>query len=178
MHTRNFAQSGLVALIRRPVEKVVGRVGNQLSLTYRAGGRRDSSSSGIQALNEGGFEQEVPAGGALLVPYRLQLEALNRTGIWATRNAGVRVDSSRLYSPHPAAIEGTLPRRVPAERGDHARLRALVDALKVGDDLELLPEEIRKESGLGTGAGVPRGATRARRQASIALATESVADQV
>jgi hypothetical protein len=113
-----------------------------LSLTYRAGGRRDSSSGGIQALNEGGFGQEVPAGGSLFVADGLQLEALNRTGIRATRNAGVRVNSIRLYSPHPAAIEGALPRRVPAERWDDARLRAFVDALEVGDDLELLPEEI------------------------------------
>jgi hypothetical protein len=113
-----------------------------LSLTYRAGGRRNSSSVGIQALNEGRLEQEVPAGGSLFIPDGLQLEALNRTGIWATRNAGVWVDSSRLYSPHPAAIEGALPRRVPAEGRGDAWLGAFVDALEVGDDLELLPEEI------------------------------------
>jgi len=69
------------------IEEVVGRVGHRLSLAYRAGGRRNSSSRGIQALNEGGFEQEVPAGGPLLVPYGLQLEALNPTGIRATRDA-------------------------------------------------------------------------------------------
>jgi len=63
------------------VEEVVCRVGYQLSLTYRAGGRRDSSSCGIQALNEGGFGQKVPAGGSLFVADGLQLEALNRTGI-------------------------------------------------------------------------------------------------
>ena len=142
-------------LLVSAVEEVVGGVGHQLSLAYRAGGRRNSSSSGIQALNEGGFEQEVPAGGPLLVPYGLQLEALNRTGIWATRNAGVRVDSSRLHSPHPAAIEGTLPCRVPAERRNDAWLGAFVNALEVGDDLELLPEEIRKERGFGAGGGVP-----------------------
>ena len=175
---RVFVDRTVKLLLVSAVEEVVGGVGHQLSLAYRAGGRRNSSSSGIQALNEGGFEQEVPAGGPLLVPYGLQLEALNRTGIQATRNAWVRVDSSRLHSPHPAAIEGALPCRVPAERRSDAWLGAFVDALEVGDDLELLPEEIRKEGGLGTGAGVPRGATCACGQASIALATESVADQV
>ena len=173
-----FRQPHSELLLVSAVEEVVGGVGHQLSLAYRAGGRRDSSSCSIQALNEGGFEQEVPAGGPLLVAYGLQLETLNRSRIWATRNAGVRVDSSRLYSPHPAAIEGALPCRVSAERRSDAWLGAFVDALEVGDDLELLPEEIRKEGGLGPGAGVPRGATCARRQASIALATESVADQI
>jgi hypothetical protein len=175
---RVFVDPTVKALLVSAVEEVVGGVGHQLSLAYRAGGRRNSSSSGIQALNEGGFGQEVPAGGPLLVPYGLQLEALNRTSIRATRNAGVRVDSSGLHSPHPAAIEGPLPCRVPAERRSDTWLGTFVDALEVGDDLELLPEEIRKEGGLGTGAGVPRGATCACRQASIALATESVADQV
>jgi hypothetical protein len=176
--TRNFTQSGLERLIVRAVEEVVGRVGHQLSLTHGAGGGRNRSAVSVQALDEGRFEQEVPAGGPLLVPYGLQLEALNRTGVRATRNAGVRVDSSGLHSPHPAAIEGALPCCVPAERRSDACLGAYVDALEVGDDLELLPEEIRKEGGLGTGAGVPRGATCACRQTSIALATESVADQV
>lgn len=176
--TRNFTQSGLERLIVRPVEEVVSRVGHQLSLTDGAGGGWNRSAVSVQALDEGGFEQEVPASGSPLVPYGLQLQALNRTGIRATRNARVRVDSSRLHSPHPAAIEGALPCRVSAERRSDAWLRAFVDALEVGDDLELLPEEIRKEGGLGTGAGVPRGATCACRQTSIALATESVADQV
>jgi len=78
----------------------------------------------------------------------------------------------------PAAIEGTLPRRVPTQRGDDARIRAFIDALEVRDDLELHSEEIRKQGGFGAGRGVPGGATCARRQASIALATEGVADQI
>jgi len=47
----------------------------------------------------------------------------------------------------------------------------------VSDDLEL-PGVIRKECGFGTGGGVPGSATCARRQASVTLATEGVADQV
>ena len=70
---RNFTQSGLERLIVRPVEEVVCRVGHQLSLTHGAGGGRNRSAVSVQALDEGGFEQEVPAAGPPLVPYGLQL---------------------------------------------------------------------------------------------------------
>lgn len=49
-------------------EKVVGRIGYELSLAHRASGSRDSSPSGIQALDERGFEQEIAARGPLSVP--------------------------------------------------------------------------------------------------------------
>jgi len=165
-------------LLVRPEEVVVGRVGLELSLTHGADGGRNSSAGSVQTLDEGGLEQEVTARGPLLVPHRLQQEARNRTAIRATRGVGARVDSVYPYRPHPAAIEGTLPRRVPTQRGDDARIRAFIDALEVRDDLELHSEEIRKQGGFGAGRGVPGGATCARRQASIALATEGVADQI
>lgn len=55
--TRNFTQSGLERLVIRPEEKVVGRVGHELSLTHGAGGGRNRSAVGVQALDEGGVEQ-------------------------------------------------------------------------------------------------------------------------
>ena len=168
----------VILLLVRSEEVVVGRVGLELSLTHGADGGRNSSAGSVQTLDEGGLEQEVTARGPLLVPHRLQQEALNRTAIRATRGVGAGVDSVHLYRPHPAAIEGTLPRRVPTQRGDDARLRVFIDALEVRDDLELRSEEIRKQGGFGAGAGVPGSAATARRQASIALATEGVADQV
>jgi hypothetical protein len=88
------------------------------------------------------------------------------------------VDALHLYSPDPAAIEGTLPSRVPTERRDNARLGVYIDALEVSDNLKLLPEEIRKECGFGAGGWIPGCATGGRRQASIALATEGVAYQI
>jgi hypothetical protein len=103
---------------------------------------------------------------------------LNRAAIRATRSVGAGVDSVLLYHPHPAAIEGTLPRRVPAEGWDDVLFGVRIDALEVSDDLELLPKEIRKEGGFGAGGGVPCSATVTRRQARIALATEGVADQI
>src|SRR4030095_6558811 len=71
----------------------------------------------------------------------------------------------------------TRPRHVPTAGDRDARFGVRIDALEVSDDLEL-PEEIQKEGGFGTGAGVPGSATCARRQASVTLATEGVADQV
>ena len=50
-------------------EKVVGRVGHELSLTHSAGGGRNSSAGSVQTLDESGFEQEVTARGPLFVPY-------------------------------------------------------------------------------------------------------------
>src|SRR5437899_2006085 len=81
----------------------------------------------------------------------------------------------RAHKEHQPECDSACTPRVFADRTVN---RLLVSAVEVGDDLELLPEEIRKEGGLGTGAGVPRGATCACRQASVPLATESVADQV
>jgi len=54
-----------------------------------------------------------------------------------------------------------------------------IGAEEVGDDLEGLPGDIRKESGFGAGrVNGPRIATRcARGQANIALSTEGVPDQ-
>src|SRR5436853_7857561 len=68
---RVFADRTVNRLLVSAVEEVVGGVGHQLSLAYRAGGRRNSSSSSIQALNKRGFEQEVPACGPFFVPYGL-----------------------------------------------------------------------------------------------------------
>jgi len=165
-------------LLVRAEKVVVSGIRHELRLTHRADGGRNSSAGSVQTLDEGGLEQEVTARGPLLVPHRLQQEALNRTAMRATRGVGACVDSVHPYRPHPAAIEGTLPRRVPTQRGDNARLRVFIDALEVSDDLELLPEEIRKESGFGAGGGVPGSATSARGQTSIALRTEGMADQV
>jgi hypothetical protein len=52
----------------RTEEEVVGRVWHELSLTYRARGGRNSSSSRVQTLNEGGFSQKVTPGGPFEVP--------------------------------------------------------------------------------------------------------------
>lgn len=93
----------------------------------------------------------------------------------ATRGVGAGVDSVRLYRPHPAAIERTLPRRVPTQRDGNAGLGVSIDALEVGNDLELLPEEIREEGSFGAGGGVPGSATSGGGQTSIALRTEGVA---
>src|SRR5439155_17031721 len=98
--------------------------------------------------------------------------------IRATRRVGAGVDSALLYHPHPAAIEGTLPRRVPTERDRNARFGVFIDALEVRDDLDWMPEEIHKEGSFGAGGGVPGSATGARRQASVALATMGMADQI
>jgi hypothetical protein len=102
---------------------------------------------------------------------------LNRTQIAATLDVGVRVDSVQLDHPHPAAIHRTLPRRVPTQSGDDARLRVLIEALEVCD-LELVPEEVRKEGSFRAGDGVPRSAAGSRRQAGVALAAAGVADQI
>src|SRR6266446_2850859 len=96
----------------------------------------------------------------------------------ATRDVGAGVDSLLLYHPHPAAIEGTLPRHVPTEGDGDVRFRVFIDALEVRDDLHQVSEETRKEGGFGAGGGVPGSATSARWQASIALAAEGVADQI
>ena len=58
------------------------------------------------------------------------------------------------------------------------RLRVFVDALEVSDDLDLLSRGIRKEGGFGTCSWVPSRATSSRRQASVALAAESMADKI
>jgi hypothetical protein len=50
-------------------EKVVGRVGHELGLTHSAGGSRNRSAIGVQALDESGGRQKVAAGGPLLVPH-------------------------------------------------------------------------------------------------------------
>src|SRR6266496_1503484 len=68
--TRNFATSN--CLVVRPEEKVIGRVGHELSLTRGADAGRDSSAVGVQTLNEAGVGQEVTARGPFLVPHRLQ----------------------------------------------------------------------------------------------------------
>ena len=52
-------------------------------------------------------------------------------------DARVRINSVHLDGPDAAAIERTLPRRVPAEGRRDAGLRARIDALEVRDDLEL-----------------------------------------
>lgn len=161
----------------RSEEEVVGRVGHELGLTHRARGGWNRSSSGVQTLDEGGFGQEVAARASLEGPDFLQQEALNRAGIRATCGVSAGVDSVLLYHPHPAAIEGTLPRRVSTERGRDAIDGVQVDALKVRDELKLL-ELIGKKSGFGTGSGVPGSATVGRWEASIALAAEGVADQI
>ena len=72
----------------------------------------------------------------------------------ATRRVGAGVDPLHLDRPHPAAIEGTLPRRVPTQRGDDAWLGVFIDALEVRDDLELRSEEIREEGGFRASGGV------------------------
>src|ERR1700751_221608 len=95
----------------------------------------------------------------------------------AAIGVGAGVDPRHFYRPHPAAIERTLPRRIPAEGDNDAGLRVFVDALEVGDDLELRPEDIRKQRCFWTSGGTPGSATRGCGQAGIALATESVADQ-
>src|SRR6266581_2018735 len=96
----------------------------------------------------------------------------------ATRDFGAGVDRFILYRPHPAAIERTLPGRVPTEWGRDAWFGVFIDALEVRDDLDLMPEEIHEEGGFGAGGWVPGSATSARWQASIALAAEGVADQI
>lgn len=159
-------------------EEIVGAVGHQLSLTRSAGSRWNCSTPRIQALDEGGLKQEVTARGPLGVSDGLQQQALNRSGIRATVNVRVGVDAVHFYSPHLAAIERTLPCRVPAKRRLDAGFRIRIDALKVSDDLELLSEEICKESGFGTSCWAPGSAAGRRRQACIALAPEGVSDQV
>ena len=77
--------------------------------------------------------------GPLAVPDGLQQEALNRAGVGAVLDAGVGVDSVHLHGPHSAAIERTLPGRVPTERHLNTRFWALIDALEVSDDLKLRP---------------------------------------
>ena len=68
-------------------------------------------------------------------------------------------------------------RRAPASWGP---LGFVIRAQKVGDDLNVLPEEFRKEGGFragavdGPGSG---GSARARRQANISLRTQRVAHQ-
>src|SRR6266700_7107671 len=97
----------------------------------------------------------------------------------AARGVGAGVDSVLyLYRPHSAAIERTLPGRVPTEWGRDAWFGVFIDALEVRDDLDLMSEEIHEEGGFGAGGGVPGSATSARRQASIALTAKGVADQI
>src|SRR6266567_8522590 len=96
----------------------------------------------------------------------------------ATLDVGVRVNSFHFDHPHPAAIERALPRHVPTEWDSDARFRVFIDALEVRDDLELVPEEIRKEGSFGAGGGVPGSATSVRRQAGVALAATGMADQI
>ena len=159
-------------------EKVIGRVGHELGLTHSAGGSRNRSASGVQTLNESGVRQEVTAGGSLQVPDRLQQQALNRAGMRATRDLGAGIDPLHLDHPNPAAIERTLPRGVPTQRGRDTRFGVFVDALEVRDDLKLLPEEIRKEGGFGAGGWVPSCAASVRGEASITLAATGMSDQV
>src|SRR6266567_3820554 len=97
----------------------------------------------------------------------------------AARGVGAGVDSVLyLYRPHSAAIERTLPGRIPTEWGRDAWFGVFIDALEVRDDLDLMPEEIHEEGGFGAGGRVPGSGTGARRQASIALAAIGVADQI
>ena len=96
-------------------------------------------------MDECNVGEEIPARGSLLVTDGLQQEALNRAAMRAAVQGGVGVDPGHLYRPNPAGIERTLPRRVPAQGRSDARLRVFVDALEVGDDLELSPEDIRKQ---------------------------------
>jgi hypothetical protein len=69
------------ALLALTEEKVIRRVVYKLSLTGRTSRRGDSPASGIQALDESGFGQQVTARGPLKVPDRLQQEALNRASV-------------------------------------------------------------------------------------------------
>src|SRR6266496_3575715 len=96
----------------------------------------------------------------------------------ATRRVGAGVDPLHLDRPHPAAIEGTLPRRVPTQRGDDAWLGGFINALEVRDDMDLMPKEIYEEGGFGTDAVVPGSAIGARREACIALSSVGTADQL
>src|SRR5580765_8148100 len=111
----------------RTKEEIISRVRHQLSLAHRARARGNSSSCGIQTLDEGGSCQEAPARGPLRIPDGLQLEALNRASIRAARWVGAGVDPIHLYHPHPAAIEGSLPRHVPTSGDRDARFGVRID---------------------------------------------------
>jgi hypothetical protein len=166
-------------LLRLVEEVVVGGVGNELSLPYRTGGGRSRSASGIQALDEGYFGEQFAAREPLLIPNRLQQETLNGAIVRATR-VGTGVDVSGGHGPHLAAIEGTLPGRVAAERywvrGELVGIR--VDAGEVRNDLDRLPECVRKEGGFGTsGVDGPGRTPSGGGQADIALTTQGMAEE-
>ena len=95
----------------------------------------------------------------------------------ATRRVRAGVDPLHLDRPHPAAIEGTLPRRVPTQRGDDAWLGVFINALEVRDDLDRMAEEVRKKGCFRACSRVPGSGPRARQEASIALAAEGMANQ-
>ena len=80
-------------------------------------------------------------------------EALNRAGIRAARDVGAGVDPVHLYHPHPAAIERTLPRRVPTLGDRDVRFGVFIDALEVRDDLDCCPKRSAKRVASGRAVG-------------------------
>src|SRR6476469_2109856 len=80
--------------------------------------------------------------------------------------------------PHHAAIERTLPCRVPEGKRFWSELVGVgIGAEEVSDDLEVLPEETRKKSGFGASVVDGPGSACTRGQANIALSTHSVTQQ-
>ena len=167
-------------LLVRTVEEVVGRVPLELSLTHSAGGSWGSSTLGVQTLDEGDICQEFATRWPLLISDGLQQEAGNRASIRATCRVVAGIDRSNRFCPHLAGIERTLPGRVATLGYRDGRIIGVgIDAGEVGDDLNVLAEDLRKEGGFRTG-GIDRpGSAAGARvgQANVPLTTLGMAHQ-
>src|SRR5947209_829016 len=135
-------------LVRCVEEVVISRVWNQRLLANVSGGRAtrggSQSTLGVQALNEGGIGEEFAAGRSNVIPDRLQQEAGNGIGVRAARIVAGRERTRRLR-PNAAAVERTLPGRVTkSHRVRRISVGMSVRAQKMGDDLEVMSEEVRE----------------------------------
>src|SRR5207249_11229197 len=96
-------------------EEVVRAIRHENLLAHVAGHqatcRRGRSAVGVKALDKSGLGQQSAAGGSLIGADHLEQEAVNRAAIWATGFSS-RSNKFLLLCPHPAAVEGTLPRHV------------------------------------------------------------------
>ena len=172
----------LSCLLVRAVEEVVRRVSLELSLTHRQA-VVGADPPWCLTLYEGALARNLPPVGPCWFP----TDCNKRQGIAPLFGQLGSVPATTMFSsaglcPHLAAIERTLPGRVATEGHGvgGVRVGVSIDTGEVGDDLDVLAEELHKEGGFGTG-GIdgPGSATGVWvGQANVALSTEGMADHV
>lgn len=145
--------AGELLLYAAGVKEVISGVRHERLLTdvgcNRATVRRGRAALGIQSLNEGHLGQGPTARRPMFISNGLEQQASDRAIVGATRiGAG---DDAFVHSlcPDLAAVEGTLPRGTSERQGAGGELIGVgIGAQKVRNDLELLPEDGRKEGSL------------------------------